>query len=108
MYVTTCAGSGGEELSRGEDEADGVLSPAKKSYSVEDITAALDDMIEGSDVLRENEHANHKAMKETAERTHPSASADNELDALSQALRGFPPKAAANQKSNDNGDEDEG
>lgn len=97
-----CAG----EMTRGEDGTDGALSPVKKSYSVEDITAALDDMIEGSDVLRENEHADHKAMKETVERTHPSVTADNELDALSQALRAFPPKAAA--ESNDNGDEDEG
>lgn len=107
-YVDMCAG--GEEMSRGQDEVDGALSPGKKSYSVEDITSALDDMIEGNDMLRENEHANHKAMKEKERThpsgTHPSVSAEDELDALSQALRGFPPKAASNQKSNDDDDDD--
>jgi hypothetical protein len=69
------------------------LSPAKKSYSVEDITAALDDMIEDNDLLRENSRAeNHADVAAPLPRQASVTAADEELDALSQALKGFPPQ----------------
>ena len=72
------------------------MSPAKKTYSIEDITAALDDMIDDNPLLQGNAQANYSAGGHGAMAATPpsnsSLSADEELDALSQALKGFPPK----------------
>ncbi len=64
----------------------GTSSLAKKSYSVEDITAALDDMVEN------NEYLNEKVPAARAPPTKPrsESAAKDELDALSKALLGFP------------------
>lgn len=87
--MCACTGSVGREW-----EGQGVpLTAAKKSYSVEDITAALDDMIEDNELLRENARADyHGDPRPVSQPSRPSVSADEELDALSQALKGFPPK----------------
>ena len=59
---------------------------AKKSYSVEDITAALDDMVQNNEYLNE-------PIPPTKGRTE-SAKKD-EFDALSMALQGFSKAPAA-------------
>ena len=83
----------GDQGVNGEGEG---LSPAKKSYSLEDITAALDDMIEGNEYLKENASFVGTAQSHEASATHTDppqvATADEELDALSLALKAFPPK----------------
>lgn len=80
----------------GMEYTDG-LTPAKKSFSVEDITAALDDMVSEDQYLQEN------AGK--AKATPPVASdaggTGDELDALSRALQGFPPKSAGDPSGNE-------
>lgn len=77
--------------SAGCDEVPEEISPAKKSFSVEDITAALDDMIEGNEYLRENAAITTSAAPVAAKATPPAESAaGEELDALSRALQGFP------------------
>lgn len=74
------------------------ISPKKRSYSVEDITAALDDMIEGNELLHQNAQAEYGGVggsspgETAAQPTRVSISADDALDALGQALKGFPPK----------------
>lgn len=82
------------------------MTSANKSFSVEDITAALDDMIEDSEYLRENAHADHGARPGAEARRKMSGldaaqqsvgSADEELDALSLALKGFPPERKPNK-----------
>jgi len=66
---------------------------------VEDITAALDDMIEENELLRENAHTNHTEEKrkvsagvEPPPGVVAGAAANEELDALGRALQGFPAK----------------
>lgn len=83
------------------EENGGTLTAAKKSYSLEDITAALDDMIEDNPLLRENASTDYGSREGGGAGQHGSregggarqlsVSADKELDALSQALKGFPP-----------------
>lgn len=91
----SCAGSVNREL---DGEEQGTLTAAKKSYSVEDITAALDDMVEGNELLRNNARAEYSKAAPPPGATaapppsRPGISADEELDALTQALKGFPPK----------------
>ena len=55
---------------------------SKKSYSVEDITAALDDMVQNNEYINESLPPSKSAA--------PAATkAQPELDALSKALQGF-------------------
>ena len=85
-----------------EKEGEG-LSPAKKSYSVEDITAALDDMIEGDQYL-ESARAQGNGGGVVPEATPSSVgAADEELDALSQALKGFPKRPKSSQDNEEEG-----
>ena len=86
-----------------EEQGEG-LSPAKKSYSVEDITAALDDMI-GGDQYLENACAQGNGEGGVAPGITPSAvgPADDELDALSQALRGFPKRPKSSEDNEEQG-----
>ena len=84
---------GGDMSRYGENGGGEGLSPAKKCYSVEDITAALDDMIEDNDLLRENARTEYKEPGGgAAPLTKQPSAAGEELDALAQALKGFPPR----------------
>lgn len=61
----------------------------KKSFSVEDITAALDDMVENNQYL--NEEIDSKAPLNVG-------SVREELDALTLALQGFPEVAPESER----------
>lgn len=79
------------------------LSPKKKSYSVEDITAALDEIIVNDDYLRDNdadggedilpppvEYGDDGGMAEAGDSSKSAQEvADEGLDALSKALQDF-------------------
>lgn len=77
------------------------MSPEKRSYSVEDITAALDDMIQDDKYLADANDivpppqgfSAGASMMPKAEPSPPLlGNADDELDALSKALQGFKPE----------------
>ena len=81
------------------------MRPEKRSYSVEDITAALDDMIQEDHYLN-NDHndivpppqgfssGGASLMPAASEPSgHTVGNADDELDALSKALQSFPGKS---------------
>lgn len=74
----------------GKEEVDG-LTPAKKSFSVEDITAALDDMVEGDVYLKENTRGGGGTggAKATPPAVSDAKETGDEMDALSRALQGF-------------------
>ena len=83
------------------------LTPAKKSYSVEDITAALDDMIEGDQYLEGARAQGNGEGGVASEATPPSVgAAEEELDALSQALKGFPKRPKSSQDNEEQGSVD--
>ena len=80
----------------GRDEQDG-LDPVKKSFSVEDITAALDEMVEEDEYLNKKEsREGQSAVVETKAAAPPPKATPpvvaDEMDALSRALQGFPGK----------------
>ena len=78
-----------------EENGEDVVSPKKRSYSVEDITAALDDMIEENELLKETTQAKFDGGARAA----PAAPASgDEFDVLGQALKGFPPKQSGQQQ----------
>ncbi len=56
----------------------------KKALSIEDIAAALDDIIDENQYLKENSNG------VTTNEPLPPSSAGKELDALTLALQGFP------------------
>ena len=82
----------GRDLDRGEVQGEGT-SLAKKSYSVEDITAALDDMIEGDQYLDHAQSSKGGGAAAALLSTPSVGTAEEELDALSQALKSFPKKS---------------
>jgi len=71
----------------GQQQVNGEGGLPKKSYSVEDITAALDDMVEN------NKYLNEPLPPATS--TAPASKVQPELDALSKALQGFPAEQEA-------------
>lgn len=87
----------------GGGEATDGLNPAKKSFSVEDITAALDDMVDGDEYLQENSRLKNRGVVEAkATPAAPPATqgGGDGLDALTLALQGFPAKSAASPPVN--------
>lgn len=76
-----------------------ILTSADKSYSVEDITAALDDMVQEDEFLKEADSSGlggqgHSDKCPSVERPKVGT-ADDELDALTKALSAFPAKKAS-------------